>query len=331
MLTPHQPCATVQTMRIVVLDAFAADQGRLGWDALSAHGELTVHPRTRPDEVVERAQGAEAVLTNKVVLDAGVVEQLPALRYIGILATGTNAVDLDACRDRGIAVTNVPGYSTSSVAQLTFAFILHFCQGVASHDAAVKAGRWASSPDFSFTLYPLVELSGKTLCILGLGAIGRAVADIARAFGMEVIAAAVPGSTAEGRRPLREALAESDFVTLHCPLTPTTEKLVGAEFLSMMKPGAIVINTARGGLMDEAALARALSEGRLGGAALDVLGEEPPPADHPLLAPSAPGADRLVVTPHLGWATAEARRRLIAEAAENLGAFCRGQRRNRVD
>lgn len=322
---------TLAPMNIVVLDSFAADQGHLDWDALSTYGTLSVYPRTAPDEIVERAAAADALLTNKVVLDAAVIGALPRLRYVGIVATGTNAVDLSACRQRGIAVTNVPGYSTRSVAQLVIAFVLHFTSGVARHDQAVKAGAWARSPDFSFCVQPLVELSDKTLCIVGLGAIGRAVADVARALGMRVIAAAVPGSTSNGRTPLESALPESDFVTLHCPLTRATTHLVSTEFIGRMKPGAVLINTGRGGLVDERALMHALRDGRLGGAALDVLEAEPPPADHPLLQPDAPWASRLVVTPHVGWATVEARRRLITAVADNLGAFCRGELDNRVD
>ena len=312
-------------MQIVVLDSYAADQGHLGWQALEAFGTVKVYPRTSPREVLARAAGADALLTNKVVLDAEVLALLPKLRYVGVLATGTNVVDLDACHDRGITVTNVPGYAAPSVAQLVFAYVLHFCQRVIEHDQAVKAGRWAASPDFCFTLAPLMELGGKTMCVIGLGAIGSAVAVLARAFRMSVVAAAVPGSPTEGRTPLFEALAAADFVTLHCPLTEHTAQLVSTDFFARMKPGAILINTGRGGLVDESALMEALARGRLGGAALDVLGTEPPAADHPLLDPSAPWARRLIVTPHLGWASVEARSRLIRIACENLGAFLGGE------
>jgi glycerate dehydrogenase len=290
-----------------------------------------VHPRTRPEELVSRAEGATALLTNKVLLGRDTLERLPRLRYVGIVATGTNAVDLSACRERGIAVTNVPSYSTMSVAQLVFAFVLHFTHDISGHDAKVKSGGWAASPDFVFCMQPLVELAEKTITIVGSGSIGRAVAEMARAFGMRVIAAAVPGSSSANRMPLDEALEKSDFVTLHCPLTPATRSLVSSAFLGKMKRGAVLINTGRGALVDEAALVRALERGTLGGAALDVLECEPPPADHPLLDPRAPWAKRVIVTPHLGWATVEARRRLITAVAENLGAFVRGEQKNRVE
>ncbi|HVU06050.1 MAG TPA: D-2-hydroxyacid dehydrogenase [Polyangiaceae bacterium] len=318
-------------MHVVVLDSFAADQGELSWDALRALGTVTVHPRTPREAVVERARGADAILTNKVTLDRATLARLPALRYVGVVATGTNVVDVAACRERGVAVTNVPGYSTHSVAQLVFAAVLHFTHDVSGHDAAVKAGRWAASPDFVFCLQPLTELAEKTLVIVGTGAIGRAVSEIARAFGMRVLSAQVPGGSEEGRVPLLEALRDADVVSLHCPLTPRTENLVNAGFLAAMKPGAILVNTGRGGLVDDGALVAALGEGRLGGVALDVLRSEPPPADHPLLDRAAPFAKRVLVTPHIGWATVEARKRLVREVIENVAAFSRGERRNRVD
>jgi glycerate dehydrogenase len=318
-------------MRIVLLDSFAADQGESAWPDLRALGELVVHPRTDPDQVVERCLGATAVLTNKVAISEAVMASLPDLRYIGLTSTGTNVVDLTAARARGIAVTNVPAYSTESVAQLVFAMILHFAFDVAGHDAAVKAGRWASSPDFCFFLRPLHELAGKTLVVVGLGAIGKAVARVASAFDMKVIAAAVPGSTSAGRVPLAVALPKADVVTLHCPLTPATHAMVNQAFLSQLPPGAILVNTGRGGIVDVDALMHALASGQLAGAALDVLPTEPPPPDMPLLAPDAPWARRLIVTPHLGWGTVEARRRLADEVARNLAAFQVGERRNRVE
>jgi glycerate dehydrogenase len=318
-------------VKIVVVDSFTADQGQDAWGALSALGPVSVHPRTTRAELLERVAGAEAILTNKVLLDRSVLEKLDSLRYVGIVATGTNAVDLSTCRARGIAVTNVPGYSAHSVAQLVFALLLHLTNDVAAHDAQVKAGAWASSPDFMFCLRPLTELAGKTLAVVGMGAIGRTVADIAAAFGMRVVAAAVPGSTSAGRVPLDVALAESDFVTLHCPLTPATRHLVGDDFLRSMKRTAVLVNTSRGALVDEAALARALTTGTIRAAALDVVEREPPDAGNPLLDPRAPFADRIVVTPHLGWATVEARARLVAGSIENLVAYARGERLNRVE
>jgi glycerate dehydrogenase len=318
-------------VRIVLLDSFAADQGDTSWPALRALGELVVYARTPPHLVHERSAGAHALLTNKVVLSAELMDALPDLRYIGVTATGTNVVDLDAARARNIAVTNVPAYSTESVAQLVFAMVLHFAVDVAGHDSAVKAGRWAAAPDFCFFLRPLREMAGKTLVVVGFGAIGKAVARIAAAFGMKVIAAAVPGSTNQDRTPLAEALPLADVVTLHCPLTPSTRGLVGRAFLAAMKSGAILINTSRGPVVDEAALLAALREDRLGGVGLDVLSSEPPSRNHPLLDPSAPWANRIVVPPHLAWGTVEARARLAACVAANLAAFIAGERLNRVD
>lgn len=291
---------------------------------------MTIYPRTSRAELLARAEVAEALLTNKVVLDAEALRLLPRLRYIGITATGTNIVDLAVCRERGIAVTNVPEYSTDSVAQLVVAMLLHFTHDVAAHDARVRAGGWAQSPDFTFCFRPLYELRDKVITLLGLGAIGRQVAAISRAFGMRVIAAAVPGSSSEGRVPLHEALPQSDFVSLHCPLTEHTRHLADRDFLARMKPGAVLINTGRGALVDEAALIAALASGALGGAGLDVLSEEPPRGDHPLLDPRAPWAGRLLVTPHIGWATREARSRLVRAAVENLAAFQRGEPRHRI-
>lgn len=318
--------------KLVILDAFAADQGEDGfWDALAPLGELTVHARTADGAVLPRAAGAHAAFTNKVPLGAKELAALPELRYVGVMATGTNMIDLPAAERAGVAVTNVPGYATESVAELVFALILQLTHDAAGHSAAVKAGAWAASPDFSFFCQPLVELAGKTLVLVGSGAIGSAVGRIAEAFGMRVLQAAVPGSpTRADRVPLLEALGHADVVSLHCPLTESTRGLVNAGFLGALKPGAILINTGRGGLVNEPDLVGALASARLGGAGLDVLSSEPPPADHPLLDPRAPWAGRLVVTPHIGWGTVEARRRLATEVAENYAAFLRGERRNRV-
>jgi glycerate dehydrogenase len=320
-------------VRTVVLDGFAADQGEPGaWAGLQALGALTVHPRTAPAELLERCQGATALVTNKVALDADVIlGALPALRYVGVSATGTNVVDLAAARARGVAVTNVPGYAAESVAQLVMAVVLHLCLDVAGHDRAVKAGRWAAAPDFCFFVRPMQELAGKTLLILGRGAIGRAVARLGEALGMHVLAGAVPGSTTAGRVPLAEALPVADVVSLHCPLTTATTGLVDAAFLARLKSTALLVNTSRGALVREPDLLAALGAGRLGGVALDVLATEPPPADHPLTDPRAPWAGRVVVTPHMGWGTVEARGRLRAQVAANLRAFLAGERLNRVD
>jgi glycerate dehydrogenase len=319
-------------MRIVVLDGFAADQGdEAFWDGLRALAEVVIHPRTAAADVVGRSAGATGVVTNKVAIGRDELAALPELEYVGIAATGTNIVDLEAARAAGVAVTNVPGYSTDAVAELVFAMVLHFTHDVAGHDMAVKRGAWAASPDFVFFTRPLVELAGKTLVVVGSGAIGGAVARIAAAFGMRVLKAAVPGSPSrEARTPLAEALPLADIISLHCPLTPATEGMVNAPFLDALKPSAILINTGRGALVNEGALADALAAGRLGGVGLDVLTQEPPAANHPLLSAAAPWAARLVVTPHIGWGTVEARRRLAAEVTENVAAFARGERRNRV-
>jgi glycerate dehydrogenase len=318
-------------VRIVVLDGFAVDQGELGWNDVDSLGELVVHARTSPGELLARAAGAEALLTNKVVLGREEIAALPDLRYVGITATGTNVVDFEACRAREIAVTNVPGYTGSSVAQFVIALLLHFIEDLPGYVTSVKHNAWAEAPDYCFLLHPRVELAGRTMAIFGWGSIGRKVAEAARGLGMNVLAAAVPGGSSEGRVPLEEALRKADVVSLHCPLTERTARFVDAAFLRRMKPGSILINTSRGGLVDETALLQALAEGNLGGALLDVLTVEPPPRDHPLLDPEAPWARRVIVTPHMSWATVEARQRLIRTVAENLAAFQRGERLNRVD
>ncbi|HEX9295894.1 MAG TPA: D-2-hydroxyacid dehydrogenase [Polyangiaceae bacterium] len=318
-------------MRIVVLDGFSVDQGELGWEEVEKLGELTVYPRTHPPEVRERAAGADALLTNKVPLTGRDIEALPALRYIGVLATGTNVVDFEACRPRGIAITNVPGYCASAVAQFVIALLLHFIEDLPTYFERVKKNGWAEAPDWCWFLRRRVELSEKTMAVLGLGSIGGKVAEIAGALGMNVLAAAVPGGTQAGRVPLATALEKADVVSLHCPLTEETRSMVDRRFLGAMKPGAILINTSRGALIDEGALIEALATGRLGGALLDVLTQEPPPRNLPLLDPEAPWAARVIVTPHIAWGTVEARTRLIDVVARNLAAFSRGERLNRVD
>jgi len=309
--------------KLVVLDSYPADQGVLSWNELAALGDLTLYPRTRPEQVLERAASASAVFTNKVILDADTLAALPDLRYIGIQATGTNCVDLPAAKRLGIAVTNVEDYSTASVAQFVFALLLHLFADVAGHRQRVEAGMWSRSGEFCFFEKGLHELAGQTLLIVGLGAIGSAVARIAEGFGMQVIAAGLPGRPVGKARsgdipriPLAEALSQADIISLHCPLTDETHNLVDDNFLGRCKDGAILVNTARGGLVDEAALLRALDSGRLSAAALDVLAEEPASETHPLVA-----HPRTVVTSHMAWATEEARRRLISKVAENYAAF----------
>ena len=317
-------------MRIVLLDGGTLNPGDLDWTPLAAQGELVVHERTSPEDVIPRARDAEAVLVNKVALPAAVLRALPALRYVGVLATGYDRVDVAAARERGIVVTNVPSYGTESVAQAVFALLLELVCHTCQHAAGVREGRWSRSDDFCYWDAPLVELSGLTLGIAGFGAIGRAVGRIGRAFGMALLASSREGekaTPADGvtRLPLDDLLATSDVVSLHLPLTPETHHLIDARRLGRMRPGGYLINTARGGLVDSAALAQALREGRLAGAGLDVLEHEPPPPDDPLLR-----APRCVVTPHVAWATTAARRRLLETVASNLRAFCEGRAENGV-
>jgi glycerate dehydrogenase len=281
-------------------------------------------------ETLQRSQDAEILLTNKTVLNEEIISQLPKLKYIGVLATGYNVVDVEAAGRRGIIVTNVPEYSTASVTQMVFAHILNFCHHVADHSASVRAGAWSRSKDFCFWETPLVELSGKTLGIVGLGKIGFAVATAAKAFGMAVIAynPSTPRRVPEGvsLTDLRSVFQKSDFVSLHCPLTKTNAGFVNADLLALMKPSAFLINTGRGPLIDEGALAKALNEGQLAGAGLDVLAKEPPDPSNPLLT-----AKNCVITPHIAWATRDARTRLMKTAVDNLKAFLKGEAFNVVN
>ena len=319
-------------MKIVILDAFTSNPGDLSWDAIEELGELTVYERTTSEEVLERCTGSEVIFTNKVILNSETIEQLPELKYIGVLATGTNVVDLHFAKEKGICVTNIPGYSTDSVVQHVLALILHFSSKVSIHNDAVQQGDWVNSIDFSFTLGTLNELSGKTLGIIGLGTIGRKLARVADAMGMKIVAA--HQSSMDRLElpyevewlPVDEVFVLADFLSLNCPLTPETEKVVNAEHLKKMKSSAIVINTGRGPLVDEQALADALNNGTIAGAGLDVLGTEPPAGDNPLLS-----AKNCVITPHIAWASREARARLIAVAADNLSSFWSGFPQNVVN
>jgi glycerate dehydrogenase len=317
-------------MKIVVLDGHTLNPGDLDWNELSALGDCEVFPRTTAAEVVGRATNAEILLTNKVVLDRRTLETLPQLRYIGVLATGYNVVDAVAARERGIPVTNVPDYSTRSVAQLTFALLLELAHHVGPHSEAVRSGRWSASPDFCFWDSPLLELDGLTLGIVGFGRIGREVTRLAQAFGLRVNvhSRTRPSELPEGVEwlELEQLLRCSDIVTLHCPLTAENTKLVNAERLALLKPGAFLINTSRGPLIDETALAEALNAGRLAGAALDVLSVEPPPLSNPLLS-----ARNCLITPHIAWATKAARRRLMQIAIANLRAYLSGHPQNVVN
>lgn len=314
-------------MKLVVLDGYATNPGDLSWAPLADLAECVVHDRTPAELTLPRAAGAALLLTNKTVLGRQEIAALPELRYIGVLATGYNVVDLEAARAAGVVVTNIPAYSTASVAQTVFAFILEFTQQVALHAASVRAGDWTRSIDFAYWKTPLVELAGKNLGLVGLGTIGQAVARIGQAFGMRVVAATRSPRRLKGieELPLDEVFRQADFLSLHCPLTPDTRHLVNAERLALMKPTAFLVNTSRGGVVDARALAAALAAGRIAGAGVDVLDREPPPADDPLLT-----APNCWVTPHLAWATREARSRLLDTAAGNVRAFLDGQPRNVV-
>ena len=310
-------------MQIVILDGYTANGGDLSWKALEDIGELTVYDRTRPEEVLLRAKDAEIVLTNKVCLRKQEMEQLPRLKYIGVLATGYNVVDLEAAREHGIIVTNVPAYSTESVAQMVFAHLLTITNRTEHYARLNREGNWSSCPDFCYWDTPLTELAGKTLGIVGLGNIGRRVAVIAQAFGMKVVAytskAADQLSSGIRKRTIDELLKESDVVTLHCPLAPGTHHLINSQTLQMMKPSAILINTGRGPLVNDQDVADALKANRLRAYCADVLSEEPPRADNPLLQ-----CENAFITPHIAWATKEARSRLIDVAIGNVKAFTDG-------
>lgn len=317
-------------MKIVVLDGYTLNPGDLSWDALQALGDCTVFDRTAPDEVKERCAGAEVILTNKVVLSGELIRSLTKLKYIGVLATGYNVVDLEAARGHGIPVTNVPAYSTDSVVQMVFALLLQLTQQVGLHNQRVQAGDWASCPDFSFRAAPLVELAGKTIGLIGYGNIGKRVADVARAFGMQVLVhTRSPEKYTDEPVVLTDLdnlFAEADVISLHCPLTAETEALIDDERLLAMKPTAYLINTGRGPLLDEAAVADALNSGRLAGAGVDVLSAEPPRDSSPLV-----GAKNCIVTPHIAWATLEARQRLMSVAVDNVRVFKAGREQNVVN
>jgi glycerate dehydrogenase len=317
-------------MNIVILDGFTLNPGDLSWSRLEKLGACTVYDRTQEPEVVPRARDAEILLTNKTPLNGEVIGQLPRLRYIGVLATGYNIVDVSAATERGIIVTNVPSYGTMSVVQLVFAHMFNLTHRISHHTGAVRNGRWSESRDFSFWDFPLIEVSGLTLGIVGIGRIGEATARAALAFGMNVLASDTPsgrGAPAGVRRgSLDEVFSASDVLSLHCPLTPSTRELVNGRRLALMKRSSYLINTSRGELIDENALAESLNREMIAGAGLDVLALEPPGADNPLL-----GARNCFITPHFGWATTAARARLMAEVTENVLAFLGGKRRNVLD
>lgn len=316
-------------MKIVILDAYAANPGDLSWDEFAALGELTVYDRTAQEDAAARIGDAEVVFINKVRLTDDIFAACPNLKLVSILATGYNIVDLAAAKRRGITVCNVPGYSTRAVVQMTFALLLEICQQVGLHSGAVHSGRWQTCPDFCFWDRPLIELDGKTMGIVGYGAIGSAVGTVAQALGMKLLVTArhekpVP----EGARfvSLPELLAQSDVVSLHCPQTAENARMIDAGALAQMKDGAILLNTARGGLLDEQAVADALRSGKLLAAGMDVVSAEPIHADNPLLT-----APNCFLTPHIAWAPLETRRRLQAISAENLRAFLAGKPQNVVN
>jgi glycerate dehydrogenase len=305
-------------MKIVVLDGYTLNPGDLSWETLQAIGEVTIYDRTSAEEILERSSGAEILLTNKTPIRADVIAQLDNLKYIGVLATGYNVVDSDAAKSKGVIVTNVPAYGTASVVQMTFALILELTQHVQAHSDSVFAGKWAESKDFCYWNFPLVELAGKTIGIIGFGTIGQKVADVATAFGMQVLGNSRNQSGQSYRNNFQwasipEILEKSDVISIHCPLTKETEALINKDNLLKMKPSAFLVNTSRGPIVVDADLAEALNEGIIAGAGIDVLSVEPPSKDNPLFS-----AKNCIITPHIAWATKEARERLLEIAVENI-------------
>lgn len=318
-------------MKIVVLDGCAANSGDISWDSLAQYGELTVYDRTDDADVIARIGDAELITTNKTVIDRHAMESCPKLKYIGVLATGYNVVDLDAAKEHGIVVTNVPAYSTDAVAQFTFALLLELANQVGVHNSSVKDGGWVRSKDFSYSVMPTMELYGKTMGIIGYGSIGHRVADIAHAFGMKVLVS----SRTEKKLPeggwirwvsREELFAEADVISIHCPLFPETKGMINRETIGLMKRTTLVINTARGGCIVEQDLADALNSGRIAGAAVDVVSQEPMKEDNPLLT-----AKNIIITPHIAWAPREVRQRLLQIAGDNMGAFLAGHPINVVN
>jgi len=316
-------------LKIVVLDGFALNPGDLSWKNLKELGECVIFDRTKPEEVLGRAKSAEALITNKVIINKALMEQLPLLKYIGVTATGYNVVDVQATAERNIVVTNIPAYSTNSVAQLVFSHILNVANRVELHANSVRKGEWITSQDFSYSMSPQIELAGKTLGIVGFGRIGRKVAEIGLAFGMKVIFQNRSGKTdlPSGiiQKNLAEVFVESDFVSLNCPLTAENMEFVNRDLLKTMKPTAVLINTGRGGLINEQDLADALNSGQMLAACLDVLSTEPPLPDNPLVS-----IQNCFITPHIAWATFEARLRLLNITTDNLKSFITGNPQNTV-
>lgn len=317
-------------MKIVNLDGYTTNPGDLSWDWLGKYGDYTVYDRTNPDEVIERSKEANALIINKTIITADMLNKLPNLKYIGLQSTGYNVVDCKAAKERGIVVSNIPAYSTNAVAQLVFAFILQITNKVSLHSDSVFNGEWCSCPDFCFWKAPLTELDGKIMGIIGFGSIGQRVAAIANAFGMSVLVHTPHPKPDKFTNvkfvELDELLANSDIITCHCPLTPATENLINKNAIAKMKTSAIFINTSRGPVINDSDLADALNNGKIQAAGLDVLTVEPPKKDNPLLK-----AKNCYITPHIAWAAYETRKRLLGILEENLRAFINGKPQNVVN
>lgn len=311
-------------MKIVILDGYTLNPGDLSWDGLKQFGDVTIYERTPVDKVTERAAGAEIIFTNKTPVNAEAIDQLTSLKFIGVLATGYNIVDTETAKSKGVIVSNVPGYGSSSVAQLTIALLLELCHHVQRHSDTVMDGKWASSPDWCYWNYPLVELSGKTMGIIGFGRIGQQVGDIATALGMNIIANSRSQTDQSHREnfswvTIPELLAASDVVSIHCPLFPETKGLINKANLQLMKRTSFLLNTSRGPIIVDKDLADALNNDVIAGAGIDVLSSEPPPKDNPLFK-----TKNCIITPHIAWATKEARARLMQITIDNLAAYSKG-------
>ena len=318
-------------MKIVVLDGYTLNPGDLSWNGLKQLGDVVIYDRTPHDKILERSIDAEVLLTNKAPLEGQILEQLPSLKYIGVTATGYNIVNTEVAKQKGITVTNVPGYGTDSVVQLTFALLLELCLHVQHHSDEVRSGKWSRSEDFSFWDFPLIELSGKTIGIIGFGNIGQKVADVATAFGMNIIATSRRQSDQSKRSnfqwvDINVLLENSDVVSIHCPLVPETKGLINKESIKQMKRSAFLLNTSRGQIIVDEDLAEALNNDVIAGAGIDVLSVEPPPENNPLFK-----AKNCIITPHIAWATKEARERLMNIAVKNLSEFIAGRPVNVVD
>ena len=317
-------------MNIVILDGYTENPGDLSWSGMEELGQLTVYDRTQVEDIVSRIGDADAVIVNKTPLSADIFAACPSIRYVGVLATGYNVVDIEAAGRRGIPVCNIPSYGTAAVAQMTMALLLEICHHAYAHSQAVKEGQWTNGADWCFWNYPLLELAGKTMGIIGFGRIGQAVGRLSKAFGMEVIAydsvESEEGDKIGAYVTIEELYRRSDVVSLHCPLFEENQRMINRDSLSKMKDGVIILNTSRGALIDETALAEALDSGKVFGAGLDVVSVEPVREDNPLLS-----CDSCIITPHIAWAPKESRQRLMDIAVDNLKAFCQGRAQNVVN